>query len=48
MAIYKIRASVVNINFRYVEEELRYLFDELRHGRVHLPAGVRPARRRGP
>src|SRR5215510_4958613 len=26
MAIYKLRASVVNVNFRYVEEELRYLF----------------------
>jgi acyl-CoA synthetase (AMP-forming)/AMP-acid ligase II len=26
MAIYKVRASVVNVNFRYVEEELRYLF----------------------
>jgi len=26
-AIYKIRASVVNVNFRYVEEEMRYLFD---------------------
>ena len=26
-AIYKIRASAVNINYRYVEEELRYLFD---------------------
>ena len=26
-AIYKIRASAVNINFRYVEEELRYLFE---------------------
>jgi 3-oxocholest-4-en-26-oate---CoA ligase len=26
-AVYKIRASVVNVNFRYVEEELRYLFD---------------------
>ncbi len=26
-AIYKIRASAVNINFRYVEDELRYLFD---------------------
>jgi acyl-CoA synthetase (AMP-forming)/AMP-acid ligase II len=26
-AIYKIRATAVNINFRYVEEELRYLFD---------------------
>src|SRR5262245_21309421 len=26
MAAYKIRARVVNVNFRYVEEELRYLF----------------------
>jgi len=26
-AIYKIRASAVNINFRYVEEELRYSFE---------------------
>ena len=26
-AIYKIRASAVNINFRYVEEEMRYLFE---------------------
>ena len=26
-AVYKIRGSVVNVNFRYVEEELRYLFD---------------------
>jgi acyl-CoA synthetase (AMP-forming)/AMP-acid ligase II len=25
-AAYKLRASVVNINFRYVEEELRYIF----------------------
>jgi acyl-CoA synthetase (AMP-forming)/AMP-acid ligase II len=26
-AIYKVRASVVNINFRYVEHELRYILD---------------------
>ena len=26
-AVYKIRGSVVNVNFRYVEDELRYLFD---------------------
>ncbi len=26
-AIYKIRCSIVNVNFRYVEDELRYLFD---------------------
>ena len=25
--VYKIRARVVNVNFRYVEEEMRYLFD---------------------
>jgi acyl-CoA synthetase (AMP-forming)/AMP-acid ligase II len=27
MAIYKVRARAVNINYRYVEEELRYLFE---------------------
>jgi acyl-CoA synthetase (AMP-forming)/AMP-acid ligase II len=27
LAIYKMRARVVNVNFRYVEEEMRYLFD---------------------
>ena len=27
LAIYKLRARVINVNFRYVEEELRYLFD---------------------
>ncbi len=26
-AIYKVRASIVNINFRYVEHELRYILD---------------------
>jgi acyl-CoA synthetase (AMP-forming)/AMP-acid ligase II len=26
-AIYKIRGSIVNVNYRYVEEELRYLLD---------------------
>ena len=46
-AIYKIRARVVNINFRYVEEELRYLFDNSDIVALRLPAGVRPARRRG-
>ena len=25
--IYKMRARVVNVNFRYVEEEMRYLFE---------------------
>jgi acyl-CoA synthetase (AMP-forming)/AMP-acid ligase II len=27
LAVYKLRARVVNVNFRYVAEELRYLFD---------------------
>src|SRR5690242_17081928 len=27
LGIYKMRARVVNVNFRYVEEEMRYLFD---------------------
>ena len=27
LAIYKMRGRVVNVNFRYVEEEMRYLFD---------------------
>jgi acyl-CoA synthetase (AMP-forming)/AMP-acid ligase II len=27
LAIYKVRASIVNINFRYVEHELRYILD---------------------
>jgi acyl-CoA synthetase (AMP-forming)/AMP-acid ligase II len=27
LAVYKLSASAVNINFRYVEEELRYLFE---------------------
>jgi acyl-CoA synthetase (AMP-forming)/AMP-acid ligase II len=27
LAVYKIRGSVVNVNFRYVEDELRYLFE---------------------
>src|SRR5947209_7906289 len=26
-AAYKLRASVVNLNYRYVEDELRYLFE---------------------
>src|SRR5439155_24841465 len=28
LAAYKIRAVPININFRYVEDELRYLFDD--------------------
>ena len=37
-ALYKIRAVPVNINYRYVEAELRYLFDnaDLQIGRAHV------------
>src|SRR3954454_12482484 len=41
VAIFKIRAVPININFRYVEDELAYLFDNadlvaLVHGREYL------------
>jgi acyl-CoA synthetase (AMP-forming)/AMP-acid ligase II len=42
LAAYKIRAVPVNVNFRYVEDELRYLFDNADLvGVVHL-AGFAP------
>jgi acyl-CoA synthetase (AMP-forming)/AMP-acid ligase II len=49
LAAYKLRAVVVNVNFRYVENELRYLFDNadlvaLAHERRYGPLvdAVRP------
>ncbi len=52
LAIFKIRAVPININYRYVEAELAYLFDNADLGRARLPRGVRPPRgrrhRRGP
>jgi acyl-CoA synthetase (AMP-forming)/AMP-acid ligase II len=48
-AAYKIRAVPINVNYRYVEAELRYLFDNadlvgLVHGREFVPriAAVKP------
>ena len=46
LAAFKLRASPVNINFRYVEEELRYLFDDADLVALDLPPRVRAARRR--
>ena len=50
LAAYKIRAAPVNINFRYVEEELRYLFDDadlaaLVYHREFAPASMLSCRR---
>src|SRR2546426_7290664 len=49
LAAYKLRAAAININYRYVEEELAYLFDNadlvaLIHHREFSPqvAAVRP------
>jgi acyl-CoA synthetase (AMP-forming)/AMP-acid ligase II len=48
-AAYKLRAVPINVNYRYVESELRYLFDNadlvgLVHGREFIPriAAVKP------
>ncbi|MFI5495200.1 acyl-CoA synthetase [Actinoplanes sp. NPDC051859] len=50
LAVYKLRAAVVNINYRYVENELQFLFADadltaLIHDRKYAPrvANVRPA-----
>ena len=45
--VYKIRARVVNVNFRYVEEEMRYLFDNSDLVALVYPNAVRPDRGRG-
>ena len=49
-AVFKLRAVWININFRYVEDELRYLFTNadlkaLVHQRAFCPAGGRGAAR---
>ena len=46
-AIFKIRAVWININYRYVADELAYLVRERRPGRADLPAGVRAPGRGG-
>jgi hypothetical protein len=37
IAAFKIRAVPININFRYVEDELAYLFDNADGGRPARP-----------
>ena len=47
LAIFKIRAVPININYRYVEAELRYLFDNADLKGARLPRGVRAPGGRG-
>ena len=44
LGCYKARAVPINVNYRYVEDELRYLFDNADAGRARLRAGVRRRR----
>ena len=53
VAVFKIRAVPININFRYVEDELAYLFDNadlvaLVHDREYLARDRRRAAPRSP
>ena len=43
IAAFKVRAVPVNINYRYVEDELRYLLHRRRPGGAGLRPGVRAA-----
>ena len=40
LAAYKLRAVPINVNYRYVEEELVYLFDNADAVAVDLPGRV--------
>src|SRR5690606_15689066 len=42
LAAYKVRAVPVNVNYRYVEEELRYLFDNADLKAVVYDRGLAP------
>ena len=44
-AAYKLRAVPINVNYRYVEDELRYLFDNADLVALVHGAAVRPAHR---
>ena len=46
LAAYKIRAVPINVNYRYVEDELRYLFDNADLVALVFERGVRAPRRR--
>ena len=41
LGAFKARAAPFNVNYRYVDEELLYLFDNCRRGRVDLPRALR-------
>ena len=47
LAAYKLRAVPINVNYRYVEDELVYLFDNADVVAVVLPGRVLPADRGG-
>ena len=48
LAAYKLRAVPINVNYRYVEAELRYLFDNADLVALVHDAQFAPADRRGP
>ena len=49
LAAFKLRAVPINVNYRYVERELRYLFDDADLVALVVPRGVRrPWSRRSP
>ena len=48
LAAFKLRAVPINVNYRYVEDELRYLLDDADAARGRLPPRVRAEARRDP
>ena len=48
LACFKLRAVPINVNYRYVEQELAYLFDNADLVAARPPAPVRPEDRRDP
>ncbi len=46
LAAFKLRAVPINVNYRYVEEELRYLLDDCRRQGDRVPPRVRAEARR--
>ena len=48
LAAFKLRAVPINVNYRYVEDELRYLFDDADAERGRVPPRVRAEARRDP
>ena len=48
LAAFKLRAVPINVNYRYVEDELRYLLDDADARRGRVPPRVRAQARRDP